>query len=130
MYTSVTINVSHHSKKRTQRAMLKNYRKQVQDYELAKQFLIMDICEIISCLMITGLGMRYLFVNLNEYYNVIRFLLRSTNLFFQLLIPIATVYYNKLIWLTVCFHVFNLVYSLNKSKSKINEIIAKRLNKK
>jgi hypothetical protein len=110
--------------------MLKNNRKQVQDYELAKQFLIMDICEIMSCLMITGLGMRYLFDNLNEYYNVTRFLLRTTNLFFQLLIPIVTVYYNKLIWLTICFHIFNIAYSFNKSKSKIIDILNKNLDLK
>ena len=107
--------------------MLKNNRKQVQDYELAKQFLIMNICEIMSCLMITGLGMRYLFDNLNEYYNVIRFLLRTINLFFQLLIPIVTVYFNKLIWLTICFHVFNIIYSFNKSKSKLGDILIKKL---
>ncbi len=92
-----------------QKEVLKKNRKKVQDYELAKQFLIMDICEIMSCLMITGLGMRYILNNLNEYYNVIRFTLRSANLFFQLLIPIVTVYYNKLIRLTLYFYAYNLI---------------------
>ena len=92
-----------------QKSILRNYRKQVKDYELAKQFLVMNICEIISCLMITGLGMRYLFPNLNEYYCIARFLLRTINLFFQLIIPIVTIYYNKLIRLNIYFYFYNLI---------------------
>ena len=61
---------------------------------LAKQFLIMDICEIASSIMVIGLGMRYLIPNLNEYYNIARFLLRSFNLLFQSLVPVAAMYYN------------------------------------
>jgi hypothetical protein len=60
---------------------------------LAKQFLLMNICEIGSCLMLIGLGTRYLFKNLNEYYNVIRISLKISNLFFQLLIPIVSMKY-------------------------------------
>ena len=60
---------------------------------LAKQFLLMNVCEIGSCLMLIGLGTRYLFKNLNEYYNVIRIFLKTSNLFFQLLIPIVSMKY-------------------------------------
>ena len=61
---------------------------------LAKQFFFMNGCELISSLMIIGLGMRYIITNLNEYNNIARFLMRSTNLFFQLLLPVTTMIYN------------------------------------
>lgn len=104
-----TTNNSTRSIRSIQKEVLKKNRKKVQEYELAKQFLIMDLCEIMSCLMITGLGMRYILNNLNEYYNIIRFVLRTANLFFQLLIPIVTIYYNKLIRLTLYFYVYNFI---------------------
>jgi hypothetical protein len=43
--------------------------------------------------MLIGLGMRYLFKNLNEYYNIIRICLKIANLIFQLLIPIVSMKY-------------------------------------
>ena len=64
--------------------------------KMAKQFLIMNICEIVSCLMLIGLGMRYLFENFNEYYNVPRKLCRIINLIAQLLIPIFCIYFSNL----------------------------------
>lgn len=79
------------NKKRSEK-MVKN------DTQLAKQFFIMDICEIVSGIMVIGLGMRYLFPNLNEYYNVVRFLLRTVNLLFQSFIPVAGIYYNPEIY--------------------------------
>ena len=72
---------------KTREKMVKN------DSQLAKQFFIMNICAIISGVMVIGLGMRYLFPNLNEYYNVVRFLLRTVNLLFQSFIPVAGIYY-------------------------------------
>ena len=62
---------------------------------LAKQFLVMDLCTIVSCACVIGLGMRYMFPNLNEYYNIVRFLLRTVNLIFQFCVPLASIYFNK-----------------------------------
>ena len=68
------------------------------DYErqssLAKQFFIMDLCEIASSIMVVGLGMRYMMPDLNNYYNIPRFLMRSFNLLFQSFVPVAAMVYN------------------------------------
>jgi hypothetical protein len=65
--------------------------------KMANQFLIMNICEIVSCLMLIGLGMRYLFENFNEYYNVPRKMLRIINLIAQLLIPLFCIHFSNII---------------------------------
>lgn len=75
---------------------LKNYKKF--QLQLSKQFLLMDVCEIVSSLMVIGLGMRYIFPNLNEYYNVVRFSLRTVNLLTQSFIPIISIVYNPIIY--------------------------------
>ena len=75
-------------------------------YEIAKQFFIINLCEIMSCLMVIGLGMRYLFPNLNDYYNVTRFLLRFFNLFFQAIIPITAIVYHPILY-SACKKWFN-----------------------
>lgn len=69
----------------------------IREKHLVEQFFFINLCEIVSSIMVVGLGLRYLIPNLNEYYNVTRFLLRSVNLFFQLLIPIVSIVYNPLI---------------------------------
>jgi hypothetical protein len=62
---------------------------------LAQQFLVMDLCLIVSCACLIGLAARYVVPSLNNYYNVARFLLRTVNLFFQELIPLASIYFSK-----------------------------------
>ncbi len=56
--------------------------------ELALLFLLMDICEVVSCAATIGLAMRYIFPAMNQYYSVARFMCRTINLTAQMLIPI------------------------------------------
>lgn len=66
----------------------------IKDKKIVQQFFFINLSEIISSIMVIGLGLRYLIPNLNEYYNITRFLLRTINIFFQLLIPIFSMIYN------------------------------------
>jgi hypothetical protein len=64
---------------------------------LTKQFLIMDVCEIVSCCIMIAQGMRTLFKSMDEYYNIVRFLLRAINLLVQSFIPLIAIIYNPII---------------------------------
>jgi hypothetical protein len=66
---------------------------------LTKQFLIMDVCEIVSCSIMIVKGMRYMFLTMGEYYNVLRALLRAANLLVQSFIPLIAIIYNPIIML-------------------------------
>jgi hypothetical protein len=80
----------------------------------AKQFFLMDLCEIISSLMVIGLGMRYLIPNLNNYYNIARQMLRSINLLVQSMIPVISIYFNP--------YASSKVKKLFKRKNKVNTV--------
>lgn len=88
-------NASFNSKNMSAITTIRNISK---DKQSANQLIIMNILEMLSCLMVIGLGMRYLFPSLNDYYNVTRFLLRFFNLLFQAIIPVTVIVYNPMLW--------------------------------
>ena len=66
-------------------------------HHLAKQFFMINLCQVMSCLTIIGLGTRYVIPSLNEYYSIPRFLLRFFCLFFTALTPVIAIAYNPLL---------------------------------
>lgn len=62
--------------------------------QLAKQMYLICLCELGSSVMVIALGLRYSIPNLNEYYNIGRFLLRTFNLLFQAFVPVVSMCYN------------------------------------
>ncbi len=65
---------------------------------IKKRFVMINICEIVSCLMLIGLGTRYLIPNFNQYYSIPRIVFRIVNLTAQLMIPLISIRYCSICW--------------------------------
>lgn len=63
--------------------------------ELARQFFIIDLCEIASTMIIIVLCVRFIIPNFIQDYFVLRGLLRTLNILFQSFIPVVTLKYNS-----------------------------------
>jgi hypothetical protein len=64
---------------------------------LTKQFLLLDMFELLSCGMLVGLDTRHLIKGFDEYYSIQRLLLRMMNILFQSFIPLITIISNPFI---------------------------------
>jgi hypothetical protein len=62
--------------------------------KIANQLFFMQICELGSCLMLTGLGARYFWPNFNQRYSIPRIFCKVLNLIFQMLVPIVSMIFN------------------------------------
>ena len=83
-----------HSDDMNTEAIRKNLKENFRQRQQANQMYLINICELVSSIMVVGLGLRYTIPNLNEYYNIPRFLLRTINILFQTFIPLMTMAYN------------------------------------
>ena len=55
----------------------------------------MEVCEIGSCLMLIGLGARYIWPNFNQKYSIPRLICKVLNLIFQMLVPIVSMSFSS-----------------------------------
>ena len=55
----------------------------------------MEVCEIGSCLMLIGLGARYIWPNFNQKYSIPRVICKVLNLTFQMMVPIVSMLFSS-----------------------------------